>query len=130
MSDEQPASTTWTDERIDQIVGNLLRSGVILATLVVAIGGVIYLIRHGGESADYRKFQGVQPELRTIPGIIELIWAGRSRGIIQFGLLLLIATPVARVAFSIFAFVRERDWMYVSFTCVVLAVLCYSLFGS
>jgi uncharacterized membrane protein len=106
-----------------------LRSGVILATLVVAIGGVIYLIRHGGESADYRKFQGVQPELRTIPGIIELIWAGRSRGIIQFGVLLLIATPVARVAFSVLAFAIQRDRIYVVVTLVVLGILIFSLFA-
>jgi uncharacterized membrane protein len=53
-----------------------------------------------------------------------------SRGLIQLGLLLLIATPVARVAFSVLAFAEQRDWLYVSITLVVLAVLVYSLASS
>ena len=52
-----------------------------------------------------------------------------GRAIIQFGLLLLIATPVARVIFSAVAFAWERDYLYVAFTLAVLAVLTYSLFG-
>jgi uncharacterized membrane protein len=48
----------------------------------------------------------------------------------QLGLLLLIATPIARVMFSAVAFAMERDRMYVGFTLIVLAVLLYSLFGS
>jgi uncharacterized membrane protein len=51
-------------------------------------------------------------------------------GILQLGLLLLIATPIARVIFSVFAFALEGDRMYVAFTLVVLTVLLYSLFGS
>ena len=54
---------------------------------------------------------------------------GRPRGLIQFGLLLLIATPVARVAFSVFGFTQERDWVYVVITLIVLALLVYSLSG-
>ena len=51
-----------------------------------------------------------------------------GRGIIQLGLLLLIATPVARVVFSVIGFVRQRDFVYVVLTLIVLAVLLYSLF--
>lgn len=51
----------------------------------------------------------------------------RSRGIIQLGLLLLLATPVARVAFSIYAFAHQRDLTYVFITSIVLAILLYSL---
>lgn len=53
-----------------------------------------------------------------------------GRGIIQLGLLFLISTPVARVAFSIFGFVEEKDHMYVIIASVVLLVLAYSLVGS
>ncbi|HXU49289.1 MAG TPA: DUF1634 domain-containing protein, partial [Candidatus Binatia bacterium] len=52
-----------------------------------------------------------------------------GRGLIQLGLLLLIATPVARVIFSVFAFLYERDWKYVFFTLIVLGLLIFSLFG-
>jgi uncharacterized membrane protein len=43
------------------------------------------------------------------------------------GILILIATPVARVAFSVFAFAEERDRMYVIVTLIVLALLLFSL---
>ena len=46
---------------------------------------------------------------------------------IQLGLLLLIATPILRVAVSTFDFLRERDWLYVTVTLIVLAVLIYGL---
>jgi uncharacterized membrane protein len=55
---------------------------------------------------------------------------GRGRGLIQLGLLFLIATPIARVGFSIVGFALERDRMYVIFTLIVLAILLYSLLGS
>jgi uncharacterized membrane protein len=55
--------------------------------------------------------------------------AFQGRGIIQLGLLLLIATPVARVALSIFGFAAERDRMYVGFATIVLVILLSSLFG-
>jgi uncharacterized membrane protein len=49
--------------------------------------------------------------------------------VIQLGLLLLIATSIARVGFSVFAFAIERDRLYAAITLVVLAVLFASLFG-
>jgi uncharacterized membrane protein len=120
----------WTDQRIENILGNLLRAGVLLSALVVAIGGVIYLLRHGHSAVDFRAFRGEPADLRNVHGIIRDTLALRGRGIIQLGLLLLIATPIARVAFSIFGFAEERDRMYVLFTLMVFAVLLYSLVGS
>jgi uncharacterized membrane protein len=50
-----------------------------------------------------------------------------ARGVIQLGLLLLIATPIGRVVFSVIGFVRQRDWLYVAITLLVLRLLLYSL---
>ena len=112
-----------TDEKLEQIVGNLLRTGVALAAAVVLAGGVWYLAAHPTATADYHQFharagrfpwtQGLTPPLATI----------------QIGLLLLVATPVARVAFSLVAFGLERDRVYVVITMIVLAILAYSLAG-
>jgi uncharacterized membrane protein len=74
-------------------------------------------------------FQGEPADLRSISGIVMDAIALRSRGVIQFGLLLLIATPVARVAFSVVAFALERDRAYVIVTLIVLALLLYSIAG-
>jgi uncharacterized membrane protein len=117
----------WTDEQVERVIGNLLRFGVVAAAVVVFAGGIVYLLHHGKEVADHRVFHGEPQELRTLPGILHEAAALHGRGLIQLGLLLLIATPVARVVFSVFAFARQRDWTYVAITLVVLAVLIYSL---
>jgi uncharacterized membrane protein len=120
----------WRDRRIELILGNLLRTGVLLSAAVVLCGAGIYLARHAHEPANYRVFRGEPSELRTIPGVVRSVIEERGRGLIQLGLLLLIATPIARVVFSIVGFAIERDRMYVAFTLIVLAVLLYSLLGS
>jgi uncharacterized membrane protein len=120
----------WRDRRLEVILGNLLRTGVLISAAVVLAGACVYLSRHAHEPADYRVFQGEPSEFRTIPGVVHSVIHGRGRGLIQLGLLLLIATPIARVAFSIVGFAIERDRLYVAFTLIVLAVLLYSLLGS
>lgn len=121
---------SWTDQRMEDVLGNLLRAGVLLSALVVSIGGAIYLWRHGHSPVNFRVFRGEPADLRDVRGIIRDAVRLHSRGIIQLGLLLLIATPITRVAFSIFGFAQERDRMYVVFTVIVFLILLYSLLGS
>lgn len=133
MSDEIVASAkpgTWNDLKIEIIIGTLLRTGVILAASVVLFGGVLHLVRHGHEIANYSTFHGEPESLKSPKDIVHGVFNVSARAIIQLGLLLLIATPVARVAFSAVAFAIERDHMYVVITLIVLAVLSYSLFAS
>ncbi len=120
---------TWTDQQVEEILGNLLRAGVILAAVVVFLGGVFYLIRYGATLPDYRVFHGEPMDLRSVSGIVQDVLDLRRRGTIQLGLLLLIATPIARVVFSVFAFWRQRDRVYTFITLFVLIVLLYSLIG-
>ena len=119
----------WTDQKVEQTIGNLLRGGVILAAIEVGIGGVLYLFRYGSAFPDYRVFRGEPMELRSVSGIIWASLSLHSRELIQLGLLFLMATPVARVVFSLFAFARQGDRMYVVVTSIVLVLLIYSLFG-
>ena len=123
------SSAAWTDQRVETIVARLLQAGVWLAASVVSLGGIVFLVRHGREVPQYTHFVGESAEYRTIAGIIRGTASFHGRNIIQLGLLLLIATPVARVAFSVVAFALERDRMYVVFTLIVLAVLLFSLLG-
>ena len=119
----------WSDERVEEVMGNLLRGGVSLAAAVVLMGGIFYLIRYHSTSPGYRVFRGEPADLRSVSGILADAIELRSRGLIQLGLLLLVATPVARVVFSVFAFARQHDLTYVVLTLIVLAVLIYSLVG-
>jgi len=120
----------WRDRRLEVILGNLLRAGVMLSAAVVLWGACVYLYRHAHERADYRIFRGEPSDYRTIAGVIHSVAGGHGRGWIQLGLLLLISTPIARVMLSILGFALERDRMYVGFTLIVLAILLYSLLGS
>lgn len=119
----------WTDEQVDQILGNLLRVGVVVATVVAVIGGVLFLAKHGLEPARGRVFQGEPPELRSVGAILRGALALRPDAVVQLGLLLLVATPVARVAMSLVAFILQRDRVYVVVTSIVLALLIFSLTG-
>src|SRR6476646_6377174 len=88
----------WTDEQLDQRLGRLLRAGVVVAGCVILAGGVLYRTRHGGETAGWRVFRGEPADLRHPAGIGRDALNGQARGVIALGLLLLVATPVARVA--------------------------------
>ena len=123
------AHRPWTEHQVEQYIGNLLRGGVLIAAVVVLLGGILYLVRHEAAWPLYGSFRGEPEELRSIPGILADAWALRGRGIIQLGLLLLIATPVARVVCAMVAFALQRDWLYVSVTGIVLSVLVFSLLG-
>ena len=120
----------WTDQKIEVIIANLLRAGVTASASIVLAGGLLFLARHGFMHASYRVFRGEPTDLREITGIARAALNLHGPGIIQLGLLFLIATPVARVAFAAFAFAVERDWLYVGISAFVLIVLLYSLLGS
>jgi uncharacterized membrane protein len=122
--DNQPLE----EARFEKFLGNLLRAGVLLAATVVLFGGILYLIRHGGDNSSRSVFRGEPADLRNVSGIWEDAMHLSGRGMIQAGLLLLVATPVARVIFSVFGFFRERDYTYVVLTLIVLGVLLFSLF--
>ena len=119
-----------TDQKVEVAISVLLRAGVLLAAAVVLIGGGLYLAQHGSAPTAYHVFHGEPPELRHPEMVVRAAFTGRADAIIQLGLLLLILTPVARVAFSVAAFAVERDVMYVVMTLMVLAVLMYGLLGS
>jgi len=116
-----------SDKRAEEIIGILLRTGVTVAAIVVFAAGIPYLIQHGSAKPDYHIFRSEPNHLRHISGIIKASIDLDPAAIIQLGILILIATPVARVAFSVFAFAEEHDWLYVIVTLIVLALLLFSL---
>jgi uncharacterized membrane protein len=118
-----------TEERMDRLIGGLLRAGVVLSAAVTIAGGIWHLVQSGTAMPHDRVFRGEPADLRSVAGILHGVAAGRSEDLIQLGLLLLIATPVARVAFSVYAFATEGDRTYVILTLVVLAALSMSLAG-
>lgn len=117
----------WTDYDLEQIIGNLLRAGVVAAAAVVLVGATLYLFHHGTERPDYSTFHGVPSDLQSVRGIWREALSLNGLGMIQLGLVLLVLTPISRVAFSTLGFLLEGDRMYVVITLIVLAVLFFSL---
>jgi uncharacterized membrane protein len=122
-----PVTNPHEDYALEQRLGTLLRGGVILSAAVTLIGGIMYLAAHGSAPESYHIFAGEPHGLRTVGGVVAGVARGDSASIIQLGVLLLIATPVARVFISVIGFARERDWLYVGCSLIVLGLLLYSL---
>lgn len=121
---------TWNDVRMREIMGSLLRIGVLASALIVIFGGVLFFIQHPKEIFDFTTFKGEPAKFRQVHLIVKEAFQFRGRDVIQLGLLLLIATPVARVFFSLIGFLIEKDWIYVTITLIVLIILSFSLFSN
>lgn len=117
----------WTDDDVERLVGNWLRIGTLVAAAVTTLGGILFLAGHSSATANYHSFAGEPAQLRHVTDIVAGALHLESRAVIQLGLLLLIATPVVRVALSLIAFVLQRDKLYVALTSLVLAILAFSL---
>jgi uncharacterized membrane protein len=121
---------SWTDQRLEVIISVLLRTGVTIAATVVLLGGICFLSRHGQEQAEYHVFHATATIYRSVSGVIHNAGPSNCPAVIQLGLLVLILTPVARVAFSLAGFAMERDRTYMALTAIVLGILIYSLAGA
>ena len=117
----------WSDHAVEQLIGRLLQVGVLVAAAVVIAGGSALLARYGTTPADFAAFRAEPSMLRSVGGIVRGALALDSRAVVQLGLLLLIATPVARVALTLVAFVLQRDRLYVAITALVLVLLLYGI---
>ncbi len=118
----------WGERDVEQYIGKLLRYGVMLSCAITLFGGVIYLLQHKGVMVDYSPVPtgmafGVEDYLRELNTIFPRMLDFDGAAIIQFGVLVLIATPIIRVAFSAFSFLIEKDYLYVVITLIVLAII-------
>jgi uncharacterized membrane protein len=120
----------WRDVNFERFISQLLKYGVLISSSLVLMGGMLYLFKHGSEAADYHFFHG-EPQAYCFPmGVISAIAAGQRRGLIQLGLLGLIATPILRVMFSLFVFSWRRDYPFILVTGMVMSGLFYGLISA
>jgi uncharacterized membrane protein len=116
------------DLEMELSVSRMLRVGVTTAAIVVLVGAVLYLWRAHGIEPDYQQFHGIPGAADKISPVLRGVAHLESDSIIRLGILLLIATPILRVAFCLYSFARQKDKIYVLVSGVVLAVLLYSFF--
>jgi uncharacterized membrane protein len=117
-----------TDLNMEIAISRMLRAGVTLAAFVVLAGGILYLSRAHGVEPDYRDFHGVPSPADRFAPVFDGVRHLDSRSIIRLGILLLIATPILRVAYCVFGFAAQKDRIYVVVSSIVLVVLLYSFF--
>ena len=115
------------DKQVEILIGQVLRAGVLLSCFVTLIGLGMYLFHHSGAIPNYHEFHSINAPLRSVYALIPRAFQGYPLAIIQLGVLLLIATPVARVAFLVVAFALEADRMYVFVSALVLVILLGSI---
>lgn len=108
--------------RAELVISNVLRGGVLLSAAIIAAGVILFYVRSAQAAGGLRD----HPFPHTLAAVFSGIALGDPIAIIALGLLLLLATPVVRVAVSIFAFALERDWRYVAITTLVLGILIAS----
>lgn len=115
--------TALDDElkKIELVIGKVLRIGVVTAAVIILLGLLLYLIT--GESGYAAGHYPV-----TFQTIFSGIFAEKAFAIIMLGLFVLILTPVLRVVVSIYSFYKEKDWLYVIITFIVLIILIISFF--
>jgi len=118
---------SFKDTDMQVVIGWVLRIGVIVSISIVFFGGIIFLYRHGQEVVDHRKFVGIPNFIQSFKGIMYGIITFRGQAIIQFGIILLIATPILRVIFSTIGFVLEKDKLYIFISLLVLLIIFASM---
>ncbi|HEX4651290.1 MAG TPA: DUF1634 domain-containing protein [Granulicella sp.] len=125
-------ATPAMDTKLQRLIGATLRSGVMAASLTGIVGGAIFLAAHGGQPVAFHTFGGANtpyasPVQTVRQALTPMADGNRGLAIAQLGILLLLLTPIIRVAFSVIGFAVENDRLYVAITCVVLATLMISL---
>ncbi len=116
--------------RTELVISNLLRWGVAISIVLVSVGMAVTFVHHPSyltSSADLATLKTSQAFPTSLPSLGRDLAHGEGRAIVMFGLLVLLATPIARVGASIVAFWHQRDWTFVAITSVVLALLLISL---
>jgi uncharacterized membrane protein len=116
------------DLKMEIAISRMLRAGVSVAAVVVLVGWTLYLWQAHGVEPNYRNFHGIPSPADRLTPVFEGIRHLDSRSIIRLGMLLLIATPIMRVAYCIYSFASQKDKVYVLISSVVLTVLLYSFF--
>jgi uncharacterized membrane protein len=116
-----------SDHAVEQLVGRVLQIGVLVAALTVLVGVAMMLARGGAAPAAFHTFHPETSTLRSVGGILRGARTLDSGAVVQLGLVLLVATPVTRVALTLVAFLLQRDRLYVVLTTVVLGLLLWGL---
>jgi uncharacterized membrane protein len=116
--------------RVELVISNLLRFGVVASLALILMGTVVSFVRHPAYVTSPSELRHLTRPGAAFPHtqheIVTGVLSGSGQAIVTVGLLLLIATPVVRVAVSVMAFVYQRDRVFTLITLTVLGLLILS----
>jgi uncharacterized membrane protein len=132
---ESSHHVTDVERRVRQVeltISNLLRTGVGMSLALVVLGTVVTFVQHPSYVSQSSELNRLVTPGSKFPHAIRDLAAGlaqfQGEAIVILGLLVLIATPVMRVAISVLAFIYQGDRLFTLITSVVLCLLLFSLF--
>jgi uncharacterized membrane protein len=137
--DQQQGDPIPPITRMELAISSVLRWGVLVSAAVILIGILAFALTHRTGYAQvpphhlrdllaYHQERGPAYFPTAVHEVLVGALGGKPYAVIAFGIILLIATPVVRVAMSVLFFLAQRDWLYVVITLIVLTVLLGSLF--
>lgn len=113
------------------LIGKVLRYGVILSASIIILGTLGLVATQGkADATALLEYPGsISMNVPASPGaFLSGLASLSSLSWIELGVMILLATPLSRVAISVFLFGTERDRLYVVITAVVLVLLLFSMF--
>ena len=116
---------------INDVIALILRAGVYISGTILIVGLGLFLVHapSGNVITNVLRSSSVSPDVPTSIGAVMLgLGSASPTAVIELGVMVLLATPVIRVAASIVLFLVEADWLYSILTAVVLALLLISIF--
>lgn len=111
------------------VISKVIIGAVLLAAIVVLIGGAVYLLQHGHETISYQVFQGEPKPYTSFFAIWKDAFTLSGRGIIQLGLLLLVVGQFVRVFLTLFLFTEDKDYFFSGASLIILVILFCSILG-
>ncbi len=124
MAEDTTAGAPEKDRRLRQAelaISHVLRGGVVISAAIILLGVVWFYLQmaiSGHATLNYP---------HTVIEVAQELAQGNPLALIALGLLVLLLTPILRVAISILIFALERDWLYTVITLIVLLILLVSL---
>lgn len=115
---------------IEVRISHVLRAGVALSLALIVAGTLVSFLRHPDYLDSARALTrltepGTAPH--TLGAVLSGLLRGRGQAVVMLGLMVLMLTPIVRVAMSLVLFLRERDRAFSAITALVLLLILASM---
>jgi uncharacterized membrane protein len=114
-------------------ISSVLRAGVFVSAAVILLGGLVFLLNGAGPSDPHSMNQlldGDYANRASLDALLRGLERGRGTAYADVGLLLLILTPVIRVAMTFVLFLLQKDWLFTTITGIVFIILVLGVSGT